>query len=201
MDKWFRSALEGPAERRPLPLSVQQITIDYDAIWVDLCEPAEWQPLREALQDLTRLVQSPRSIQEAFLNPGDWNLVHLPVVFEVERLHYLLLARQLSERMQDLAWEEPLSSLLHGLDTAVASAMETGRMLAVEMNEEEIETIDEDVEDSEDVEEIPEWGKGYAYVLYRRYVAEVESILDLLPTVCEEAYSDEEDSDEEEDES
>ena len=45
---------------------------------------------------------------------------------------------------------------------AVASAIETGRMLAVEMNEEE---VGEDVEaglydapDGEDVEETPEWG-------------------------------------------
>lgn len=69
-------------------------------------------------------------------------------------------------------------------------------MLAVEMNEEE---VGEDVEaglydapDGEDVEEIPEWGRGYAYVLYRRYVAEVQTVLDLLPAVCEAAYEDDE---------
>jgi hypothetical protein len=191
LGRWFSSDYEGllgPAERRPLPPSVQQIRIDDDAIWQDLCDENEWKPLGESLQRLVGAVRSPETI-EVYAASSEWNLLFFSIVFEVERLHYLLLARQLNERIQDLTYDDPLPSLLHGLDVAVASALETGRQLNVEMSDPGPEPPSQS--DADD-EELPEWGRGYAFVLYRRFVAEVQSVIELLPALCKSAYEDEE---------
>lgn len=196
MDGFYRSPLDGPAERRPLPPSIQQISINDDALWNDLCDADEWMPLSAALAGLMRLVGSPQSILSSSIDRGEWNLAHLSVIFELERLQSLLIARQLSERLQDMTWEEPLSSLLHGLDVAAASAIETGRLLAMEMDRPDVDVVEDDFtvaqSETDDVDDIPEWGGGYAYVLFRRYVAEVQAVLDLREAVCREAYDDDE---------
>jgi hypothetical protein len=192
MGRWFQGdfdALIGPAERRELPPSVQQIRIDDNAIWQDLCDEDAWKPLSEWLQALVRVIRTPQSFDKYTEGGRDWTILFLHVVFEIERLHYVLLARQLAERIRDLTYDEPLPSLLHGLDVAVASALETGRLLNLEMSE----AVDEAAPDAgtDDVEELPEWGRGYAFVLYRRFVADAQSVLDLLAAVCREAYADE----------
>src|SRR5947209_2628566 len=66
---WGDDDLSG---RRPLPPSVQQIQIDDDALWDDLCDAEQWQPLQEAVRGLMRLVRSPRSMRE--VPAGEWNL-------------------------------------------------------------------------------------------------------------------------------
>jgi hypothetical protein len=196
VNRWSRTAFLGPAERRPLPPSVQQIAINDDALWDDLCDPEQWKPLQDALKNMLGLINSPQSINASSLTVAEWNLVHLAVVFEIERLQYLLLARQLSDRIQELDWEEPLSSLLHGLDVAAASAIETGHRLAVEINAEDTELDDDayasryDTEDEADDAGLPDYGRGDAYVLYRRFAADVQCVLDLLGAVCEAAYED-----------
>jgi hypothetical protein len=201
MDNWLRWSLSGPPRRRALPPSVQQIAFDDDALWRDLCARDQWAPLRDAVNGMVRAVKSPKSFRSSALTPAEWNLAHLGVVYEVERLHCLLMARQVSERVQDLVWEEPLASLLHGLDVAVAEAVETGRQLAVEMADEADVEADEperrsywdhSLEAEADTDVIPEWGRGYAYFLYRRYLGELQAILELLDAVAEEAYEEEE---------
>jgi hypothetical protein len=201
MDRWLH-AEDGAFGGRPsLPPSISGIEIDADALWGDLSDEEQWAPLREAVRNLIVRLRGPRSFRYPDLDVGQWNMAHAAVVFEVERLHYLLLARQLNERIQEVVWEEPLASLVHGLDVAVSSAMETGRQLAVELNEEmdvliEGETYEDpyasvyqpDDEVELEVDEMPAWGRGYAYVLYRRYVADLQTILDLHAAVCAEAY-------------
>jgi len=192
MGRWFQpdfDALLPPAERRELPGSVQQIRIDDDALWRDLCDEDAWRPLSDALRTLVGAVRSPQALDQYATDGGEWNLLFLRVVFELERLHYLLLARQLNERIRDLTYDDPLPSLLHGLDVAVASALETGRQLNLELADAAAEPPA-----TEDTEALPEWGQGVAFVLYRRFVADVQSVVDLLRAVCTEAYAEESDT-------
>src|SRR5436305_15275535 len=118
MDRYMRESQEAEGDQRGLPASVAKIQIDEDAIWDDLSDDEQWQPLQEATRRLLITVKSPRSFRPSVLSTGDWNTLHFATVFELEHLHYLLMARQLSERIRDESWEEPLSSLLHGLDVA-----------------------------------------------------------------------------------
>src|SRR5947209_5836861 len=113
MGRWFQpdfDALLPPAERRELPGSVQQIRIDDDALWRDLCDEDAWRPLSDALRTLVGAVRSPQALDQYATDGGEWNLLFLRVVFELERLHYLLLARQLNERIRDLTYDDPLPS-------------------------------------------------------------------------------------------
>lgn len=84
---------------------------------------------------------------------------------------------------------KPLPSLLHGLDVAVTSALETGRQLNLEIGGGN--GGPDDGGDTGPVDELPEWGAGYTFVLYRRFVADAQSVLDLLGAVCQSAYEDE----------
>ena len=192
MDRWLHKSAESAVEGPPLPPSLENIVFDDDAIWGDLCDTELWKPLQDAVKRVMRIVHSPATMRESALSVGEWNMAHLPVVMQVQPLYYLLMARQLSEYMQGQAWEEPLASLLHGLDVAVAGAVETGRQLATEINAESIQDDTPDdpwTTDARYDASIPEWGRGYAYVLYRRYAAELQCVLDLLWAVCEEANS------------
>lgn len=187
---------DSPTEREPWPQSVSAIQIDEDALWDDLCDEEEWKPLREGVQRFAALVRSPRMIGTESLDINQWNGEHANVLYEVERLRALLMARQLCDALKDEAWEEPLASLLRGLDVAAETAVQTARALAIEMNEEvlvesvEDGTVGSTAEANDDAP--PEWGRGYAYVLYRRYLADLQSILDLHAAVCQEAYAEEE---------
>jgi hypothetical protein len=72
---------------------------------------------------------------------------------------------------------------------AVASALETGRLLNLELSD--LPEPDQTSTGTDQVDDIPAWGRGYAFVLYRRFVADVQSVLDLLGAVCRTAFEDE----------
>lgn len=187
------------ADREPWPPSVMGVPLDEDAIWDDLCDNELWMPLRRAVQNFGALIRSPAMIGTDALDIDTWNGAQATVLYEVERLHVLLLARQLCDAIKETAWEEPLASLLRGLDAATASAIHGARALSIEMNEEVlVESVEEgtvgEEEDDEDSHggsdaPIPEWGRGYAYVLYRRYLADLWSIIELREAVCAAAYA------------
>ncbi len=195
MTDWDTSRLDSSADQGPWPPSVAAIHIDEDALWDDLCDQDQWKPLREAVQRFAMLVRSPQMIGAESLDLDEWNGEHANVLYELERLHVLLMARQICDARKDESWEEPLASLLRGLDTATQTAVQTARGLAIEMNEEvliesvEDGTLGNDTEGSDEAP--PEWGRGYAYVLYRRYLADLQSLLELHEAVCHEAFEDE----------
>src|SRR5438270_3857938 len=103
-------------DREPWPPSVAAIRLDDDAIWDDLCDEEQWEPLRLAVEGFGLLVRSPKMIGTASLDIEQWNGAHASVLYEVDRLHALLMARQLSDALKNTSWEEPLGSLLRGLD-------------------------------------------------------------------------------------
>jgi hypothetical protein len=194
MTDWSNDELDASSDREPWPPSLTAIQINEDAVWEDLCDDEQWKPLQQAVLRFAALVRSPRMIGTDSLDIDEWNAAHATVQYEVDRLHALLLARQLGDALKDTAWEEPLASLLRGLDAATAIATQTARALSIEMNEEVlVESVEEGTVGTDDEESEtpgPEWGRGYAYVLYRRYLADLQSILELRDAVCEEAYSD-----------
>src|SRR5947209_17423329 len=104
MDRWLQKSTESEGEAPPLLPSLQSVVIDDDSIWGDLCDEEQWRPLQDAVKRMMRIVHSPASVRESVLNVGEWNMAHLRVVMEVQRLYYLLMARQLSEYMQSQLW-------------------------------------------------------------------------------------------------
>lgn len=195
MTDWDTSWENSTTDREPWPPSVSAIRLDEDALWDDLCDQEQWKPLREAVTRFAMMVRSPQMIGTESLDIDQWNGAHADVLYELERLHVLLMARQLCDAIKEEAWDEPLASLLRGLDAATQSAVQTARALAIEMNE---EVLVESVEDGTVGDRaggnraaVTEWARGYAYVLYRRYLADLQSMLELLAAVCREAYEDE----------